>query len=476
MKAKICSTFVMLLITAVICCGQASLPSLPETPAAKEFGAWLEAFNGGDRATLQKFFENHAPEQSRNLEQQMNFRRMTGGFEFKKTEESTPVRFTAIVKEKESDQFARMTFEVDAANPEHITRIEMRAIPRPADFPLPRLSESEALAALHGEIEKRVKDDKFSGAAAISKDGKVIFSEADGMADREKKVANTTATKFRIGSMNKMFTAVAVMQLVQAGKIKLTEPLGTYLTDYPNKDMAIQVTIHQLLTHTGGTGDIFGPDFDAHRKQLRTLQDYVKFYGERKLAFPPGAHWDYSNYGFILLGAVVQKVSGEDYYEYVKKHIYEPAGMASTGSLPEDETVAGRSVGYMKGPSGDAWAANTDTLPYRGTPAGGGYSTVEDLLRFANALEGYKLLDAEHTELLTTGKVNTPMGTKYAYGFGEEKIGGARCFGHGGGAPGMNGDLKICPGAGYVIAVLANMDPPAAQRVATFAGERLAMK
>ena len=115
---------------------------------------------------------------------------------------------------------------------------------------------------------------------------------------------------------------------------------------------------------------------------------------------------------------------------------------------------------------------NTDPLPWRGTSAGGGYSTVEDLLRFASALQQNKLLDAQYTELLTTGKVPGPIGS-YAYGFEDRTINGTRCFGHGGGAPGMNGDLKICPGPGYVIAVLSNMDPPAASRISDFIANRL---
>jgi hypothetical protein len=116
-----------------------------------------------------------------------------------------------------------------------------------------------------------------------------------------------------------------------------------------------------------------------------------------------------------------------------------------------------------------------DTLPYRGTSAGGGYSTVEDLLAFANGLESHKLLDVKHVDLLTTGKVKTPRGgSKYAYGFSDEvSADGARCFGHGGGAPGMNGELKICPQSGYVIAVLANMDPQAASNAADFIAARL---
>ena len=228
----------------------------------------------------------------------------------------------------------------------------------------------------------------------IAKDGKPIFSEAYGLADREHKTPNTLKTRFRIGSMNKMFTAVATLQLVQAGKLELNDPLGKYLTDYPNKNVATKVTIHHLLTHTGGTGDIFGPDFDTHRLELRTLQDYVKLYGKRDLKFEPGSQWDYSNYGFVLLGVIIEKVSGQSYYDYVREHIYVPAGMTSTGSEPEDQAVSDRSVGYTKMDSSGQWKPNTDSLPYRGTSAGGGYSTVEDLAHFAAALEANKLLNA----------------------------------------------------------------------------------
>jgi CubicO group peptidase (beta-lactamase class C family) len=146
--------------------------------------------------------------------------------------------------------------------------------------------------------------------------------------------------------------------------------------------------------------------------------------------------------------------------------------MTATASEPEEQLVPDRSIGYTRFIGGNL-QPNTDTLPYRGTSAGGGYSTVEDLSKFATALQKHKLLNLQYTEMLTTGKVDTPMGGKYAYGFGDAVINGLRCFGHGGGAPGMNGELKICPCPEYVIAVLANQDPPAASRVADFITNRL---
>ncbi|HVA28436.1 MAG TPA: serine hydrolase domain-containing protein [Candidatus Baltobacteraceae bacterium] len=339
------------------------------------------------------------------------------------------------------------------------------------------LSEDRLIAALRGELARAHAAGEFSGAAIVARNGTPVFAQAYGFADRAKKIPNTLDTRFRLGSMNKMFTAVAIMQLVQAGKIDLHKTLGTYVPDYPNKSVASKVTIDELLTHTGGTGDFFGPEFDVHRLQLRTLDDYVALFGKRGFVTPVG-HYQYSNYGYILLGVVIENVSGESYYDYVREHVYEAAGMSSTGSEPEDQTVADRSIGYTD--DNGKLHPNTDTLPYRGTSAGGGYSTVGDLLRFANALQGNKLLDAAHTQQLVTGKVAMPSmpdnPRRYAYGFADQKINGIRCFGHDGGAPGMNGDLDICPGPGYTIVVLANMDPPAAEQISGFVMNRLPLK
>jgi CubicO group peptidase (beta-lactamase class C family) len=460
---------------------QTTTASPSDTPAVQRLKAWLDAFNSGDRARLLRFMEEQAPGRVSWVDADLAFRNLTGGFELKKIVEATPTRVVALLDERDSDRFTQLTFEVDAAPPHPMTRVEPRLVPRPAEFAIPRLSEAQAVSALRDKAAQQAAADKFAGAVAIAKQGKIIFSSAYGLADRDKPTANTPETRFRIGSMNKMITAVAVLQLAQAGRVKLTAPLGTYLTDYPNKDVASKVTLHHLLTHTGGTGDIFGPDFEAKRLQIRTLNDYVALYGARGLEFEPGSRWAYSNYGFLLLGVIVERVTGGSYYDYVKKQVYEPAGMTGTGSQPEAEVVANRAVGYTKlnaGPGSAsntaAWRPNTDTLPYRGTSAGGGYSTASDLVRFADALITHKLLNAEYATLLMTGKVDTPMrGSKYAYGFQDSTAGGVRTVGHGGGAPGQNGDLIIHPDSGYIIAVLSNLDPPAASGLSQFASNRL---
>ena len=469
MKIRAC------LLALLFCFAGLSTAQTPAPAPAAEQRArgWLEAFNSGNRATLQSFLEKYRPSDVAHLDGLLDFYSRTGGFEFEKAAASTPTHYEAFLKEKNSDQFARIVIDVEPDPPNKIVQFEMMAVPRPAEFAIPRLSQKEAVDAFAKQLDHDAQTDHFSGAALVAQNGKILFEHAYGLADRAKKTPNTVETQFRIGSMNKMFTAVCILQLVQAGKIQLSDPFAKYLADYPNQEMASKVTIQELLTHTGGTGDFFGPEFDKHRLELKTLQDYVKLYGARPAAFEPGSRFEYSNYGFLLLGVIIEKVAGQSYYDYVREHVYKPAGMTSTDSLPEDQTVALRSVGYMKEGSAPL-KDNTETLPYRGTSAGGGYSTVGDLYRFATALQDHKLLDAAHTGLLITGRVDTGRGPdKYAFGFFNTNEDGIECFGHGGGAPGMNGDLKICPKSGYVIAVLANIDPPAAQHESTFILNRL---
>jgi CubicO group peptidase (beta-lactamase class C family) len=441
----------------------------------RQFSAWLEVFNSGDRDRCAEFLENRFPSRLKSLDGVMAFRERTGGLELRKLERVSATEAAALVQERASDQFVRVELTVDATTePQVITSMTLAAIPRPAEFPIARLAEDEAITGTQDILREAAAADRFSGAVLVEKNGQVLFSRACGLADRERGIANTMQTRFRIGSMNKMFTGVAVLQLAEAGKVELTVPLGEYLTAYRDRDVAAKVTIHHLLTHTGGTGDIFGPQFRAQRLELRTLDDYVQLYGDREPEFEPGSRWQYSNYGYILLGALIENVTGQTYYDYVHAHIYEPAQMTATGSQPEHQPVPGLSVGYTKPPGTASWVPNSETLPYRGTSAGGGYSTPGDLARFARALLGHQLLRPDSTRLLITGKVDAAPGRRYAYGFGDWRDSdGSGSVGHNGGAPGMGGNLRIYPQSGYIVVVLANIDPPAAGRIADWLDARL---
>ncbi|MDP9208736.1 MAG: beta-lactamase family protein [Actinomycetota bacterium] len=345
-------------------------------------------------------------------------------------------------------------------------RVELLATPKPSsavNLVLHRMTQAQALAALTDHAAERAHAGEFSGAVLVTRHGKVLLQDAWGRADRKAGVANTPATRFRIGSMNKMFTAVATLQLAEAGKLKLDDPIGAHLPDYPNKEVAAKVTVRHLLTHTGGTGEIFGPEFEEHRLQLREHRDYLKLYGSRGLTQEPGARFEYSNYGFVLLGALIEQVTGGSYDDYVRDHVFRRAGMRSTGARPESVDVPDRAVGYLRASPGSDWAPNTDTLPWRGTAAGGGYSTVGDMLRFAQALDSGRLISTA-----TLAEATRPHQQQYGYGFDVQGQGRLRSYGHGGGAPGMNGELRIFPELGYVVVSLSNLDPPAASELVEF--------
>jgi CubicO group peptidase (beta-lactamase class C family) len=356
------------------------------------------------------------------------------------------------------------------ANPPAPPGAAERAAP-PADPGTP--GDAERAAAIDARLAQ--EGDAFSGVVLVARGGAPIYQKAVGLADREQGRANTLDTRFRIASMTKMFTAVAVLQLVQAGKLRLDAPLGTYLTDYPNRDIANEVTLHHLLTHTGGTGDVFDAELAARHGSMLSLRDYVAALGARAPRFEPGSRHEYSNYGFVLLGRVIEHASGQSYYDYVAKHVFAPAGMTHSDFATIDEAGEERAIGYTRylpaeaseasQGAGAALVANTPQLRQRGTPAGGAWSTLGDLLAFANALEGHRLLDEQHTELLTTGKVPTPDGGRYAYGFSEGTLPGLRCIGHNGGSAGASARLRICRAPGetssQVVIVLSNLDPPA---------------
>jgi CubicO group peptidase (beta-lactamase class C family) len=461
-----------------VICVLLSVPVFPaaqapakQSPAERQLARWLAAYDGKDWQVYLAFLKSDFAVQPGGGFRDPALRDLTGGYSLKKIESETPAEVTAVLQERAGDGFVRLVLEVEPVEPHRILNLDVNLIQRPAEFALAPMSDRQLVGALRNRLNEEAASERFSGAVLLAKRGKPIFAQAYGLADRGQNIPNTLESRFSIASINKLFTAVAIMQLVQAGKLSLDDALGKYLTAYPNKDLAAKVTIGALLTNTGGTGDIFGPEWEKHRLELRTPADFIDLYGGRPLRFEPGSRWEYSNYGFILLGAVIEKVSGGSYYDYVREHIYAPAGMNSTDSDPEEPRHAVRSIGYSKENAG-VWNANTGYLEYRGTPAGGGYSTVGDLSRFADALRENRLLDAQHTKLLTTARVANPFGFD-SYGFGVQSINGNRCFGHNGRGPGVNGDFEMCLDSRYAVVVLANMGPPAAEQVSEFIISRL---
>jgi CubicO group peptidase (beta-lactamase class C family) len=312
------------------------------------------------------------------------------------------------------------------------------------------LSAAEPVDSINAAIDKAVAEDRFSGVVMLAKDGTPLLTRAVGMADPAKGIPNRPDTKFNLGSINKFFTHVAIGQLAAAGKLSINDTIRKHLPDYPSS-AADKITIEQLLQHRSGLGDIFGPKFMASHASLRTLADYLPLFADKPLEFEPGSDQRYSNAGFVVLGLIIEKISGQTYYDYVRDHITKPAGMTDTASYAVDENVPNRAIGQTKrGPEGPlpARQSNINTLPGRGSSAGGGHSTAADMLRFTQALLADKLMPKRWTDWLFTGRLDGAAG---------------RNIGVAGGSPGVNAVLEIAPP--YTLVVLSNYDPPSAEEL-----------
>ena len=325
----------------------------------------------------------------------------------------------------------------------------------PDTSPLP--TDAQIVAGLTAELESLVKSGSFSGAVVLDKSGKTLFEHAYGMASREAKIPNRLDTRFNLASINKIFTHLAIMQLAQQGKLGLDHTIDRYLKDYLSES-AKKITIQMLLDHKAGVPDVLShPDIWKRADSLRTAADWYAMGRDLPLRFEPGTQQAYSNGGFVLLGAIIEKASGEDYYEYMRAHIYGPAGMTSTDHYTAKEIGDGFAIGYMGrgrasrgAPGDDGRRPNLEQLPWRGSPAGGGYSTVGDLVRFAHAARAGKYFPA--------GKAPEMFGEKFGLGIA-------------GGSEGVNG-LFMASGP-YTFVVLANLDPPAAERFGETTGRML---
>ena len=304
----------------------------------------------------------------------------------------------------------------------------------------PNMSQAEAVAAIRPYLEALVQRDVFSGTVLLAKGGDTLFLESYGMANKDFGIPNATDTKYNIGSINKIFTQVALGQLRDAGKIDFSKTLRTYLPDYPS-DIADKITLQQLLQHSSGLGDIFGPAYAAMPKdKLRRLSDYLPLFVDKPLEFAPDSSRRYSNAGYVVLGLVIEKVSGMTYDEYVKTKIFAPLGMNDTAMYESDAVVPKRATNYTRGEDGTL-RTNVHMRPGRPSSAGGGSSTVMDLLRFTR--------DARKVMSETSF---------------DRMIGANPEVGWAGGSPGVNAMIEM--GGGYTLIVLANYDPPAAEEVA----------
>ncbi len=449
------------IITALA--ASAILPSSALATSAEEamlrawLDRWLLAFNDPDLRTYKAFVERNAPTVVPYVNDDLSVREVTGGCELLSIQVADGA-VTATVRDRAWDRRSRVVLSAKGAD--RLDDIAFLGAPG-GDAPQ-RLSDAQLADAVRAKLAGEAALGRFSGAASIAVGGKPLLSIHHGLADEATGAAIAPDTRFCIGSMGKLFTAVAVMSLVEQGRLSLSDPLIRRLPDYANRRLAQTVTIEQLLTHTGGTGDIFGAPYDP--AVHRTVTDIVRLYDARDPVFAPGARWGYSNFGFVLLGAVIEAVEQRPYEAVFAETIFAPAGMSRTS-----QSFAAPGVTALPY-TGAAVTGRRALEPYEGLPAGGGYSTVEDLQRFVAALRAGRLIKPETLKAMLTPRVPAGAG-HWGLGVPIRSRGGLTYWGHGGAAPGVNADLAVYGDKSVV--VLTNRGHPAASVVGDYIGVRL---
>ena len=313
-------------------------------------------------------------------------------------------------------------------------------------------------ARMEKAIRIHVDQGTFMGAALVARGDQVLFNKGFGSANLEWDLPNTPATKFRLGSLTKQFTAVSILLLEERGKLKLTDTVAQHLPDAPEAWKGI--TMFHLLTHTSGIPNFTSfPEINTFKLSATPTEKVVAFFRNKPLDFPPGDRYSYSNSGFVLLGYLLEQISGQSYESFVREHLFAPLGMNDSG-YDSRSILRNRASGYARGPDGLVNAPFIDmSIPHA---AGALYSTTADLLRWTQGLYGGRLLSPDSLQ-----KFTTPNKNDYALGLGiGSDVKGRKFYGHSGGIEGFNTRLMYYPETRVTVAVLANVNGPDADSIA----------
>ncbi len=461
--------------------------SLPSGRRGERIRQVLDAVNSGDGSRIEALVKDAFGGLFREIPLEEHLDALGGlydrshGLDFYGVRRYTPPgpadRVVVIAKNRLTGGWQGLSITFDGTPEERITGMQVQPARPPKGLPpLPPLTLDEASAELGAFLDRLAEAEAFSGTALLARDGKVVFEGARGIADRNHGVPMRFDSKLNLGSMNKMFTAVVIGQLVDEGKVSFEDPVSRFLggKGWTKADLS-KVRIEHLLSHTSGLGSYFNETYQrTARHLLRKVDDYKPLVAGETLAFEPGTKWQYSNTGFLLAGAVIEAVTGRDYFDVVRERVYAKAGMKDSDSYDIDRVVPNLAVGYSREGTGEGvrWRANTFEHVIRGGPAGGGYSTVRDLLAFAETLRKGRLVSPATAERLWSAKPELHS-LEYGFGFGVGRDALGRSTGHSGGFSGISSILDIYLDTGWTVVVLSNMDdgmPPVAQKLRDVAG------
>ena len=440
----------------------------------------IEVLNTGDHAKMRAYFEansvgapdpqgaktfsGHVPTLSHILNRYSTSR---GVDLVRVTTEPSRGEMVAIVRNRLTGDEEYLPVRVEPQPPHRIIGVPVIGANVAATFGLKLVgsvgvTEQERLHEIGAYLKKMGDAEIFSGAIVIARDGKPVFAKAYGYADREKKIPNTIDTPFLLASMVKPFTGLAIGQLVEQGKLSYDDPLSKFLPDFPDPESAKKIRIKHLLSHTSGLAREGSPIDSSSIDHPTTVKAMVEAFDRKPLASEPGTKWSYSNMGFVLLGRIIEIVTGQDYYDYMGKNVFAPAGATSASFplLPEN----GVAVVPMAYPYDAEW--DRDNLRWytqnqlgkrtrRGSPAGSAIASALDLIKLSNAMRAGQIVKPETFHLHSSAK-NELGAPTYGYGFIAGPYYGRPFVGHNGRSWGQCtefGELKDTP---YTIVVLSN--------------------
>ena len=459
---------VLRLVVGLVILAPAPEGAAAPTQAPPRVAAFLEAIRGGDPAVTLPFVRKEFDQKDlERMAAEPRARRLARigrehlGLAFVRVLRESPQELRWLARD-EQNRYIEIAFELAPEPPHGIMGVDLEPADESTGKPIDaKATDAEAAAAAKAWLDELAAKDEFSGSVLIARGGKPFFEGAWGMADREKKIPNRPDTSYNLASIGKIFTQVAIAQLAWQGKLTLNDTVAKYLPDLPVPS-SDKITIQQLVTHSSGMGDIFGEKYsDTPPASLKRLSDYVPIFAGVPLQFPPGEGNSYSNAGYVVLGLIVEKVSGKEFHEYLRENIFGPAGMSDTGPYEPNVAIPNRAIGYTRQAPGAAGSPQPviAKLPARNSSAGGSRSTSRDLLKFDQALRADKLLPRQWGDWIFSNK---PASPHRAPGEKAEGRGGMAIAG---GSPGVSTAMSMNNGDGTTAIVLANQDPQISERV-----------
>lgn len=379
-----------------------------------------------------------------------------------RTDPRRPGLLQMVVKARRNGQLGLFFIAADPARPGQLVQAHLVPMDDPAlyaDWPQTAVSHAELARLVHDALDRLVRTQDFSGCVTVAEHARILFDECRGQADRRFGVPVDRQTRFHVGSIGKTFTAVAIAQLVEAGKLSWDSLLAEVVPEYPDHDAARRITVWQLLHNTSGLGDFLVPEYFANRERYLDPADYLDLIARQPKVSEPGKEWNYSNAGFMLLGRIIENVSHEAYDDYLRQHVFAAAGMDASGFDRLDAITPKLAVGYYRdGMFSDTWKVDVSKIQFKGGPAGGGYSNNADLLRFADALRNGRLVAPATLAKMFSDEVPAGPGGEAA-GFGDRLSHGSPIRGHIGGIEGTTANLQLVWNADAAVAMTSNQGP-----------------